>query len=135
MALINWKNEFSVSVKSFDDHHKRLIALINELHEAMLAGKHQSVIGRILGELSSYTKYHFGEEEKQMLAHKFPGYAEHKDQHDKFVKKVTDCIRDYNSGKLTITLDIMNFLRDWLKSHILGTDKKYSEFFALKKVA
>lgn len=135
MALFEWKGEFSVSVPKFDDHHKKLINLINELHEAMLKGKQQGVIGKILNSLADYTKYHFAEEEKLMVAYKYPGLVEHRAQHDAFVDKVRDCITKYETGKLAISLEVMNFLRDWLKGHILQTDKKYTAFFAEKKVA
>ncbi|MBI1910689.1 MAG: hemerythrin family protein [Deltaproteobacteria bacterium] len=135
MVLFQWKNDYSVNVRQFDNHHKKLIDLINSLHDSMLTGKHQIVIGKILKDLLDYTRYHFGEEEKLMINHKFSGYAEHKSQHDKFVAKVCECIQRYESGALTMTIDLMNFLRDWLKSHILGTDKKYSEFFNSKNVA
>lgn len=135
MALFSWKDEFSVKVKKFDEHHKRLIDHINELHGAMLKGQQQAVIGKTLKALADYTKYHFGEEEKLMTGFGYPGLAEHKAQHDAFVEKVRESIVKYEAGKLALSIDVMNFLRDWLKGHILQTDKKYSEFFNAKKVA
>ena len=135
MALIQWKEDFTVQVKAFDTHHKRLIDLINGLHDSMLTGKHQETLGKTLKELHDYTRYHFGEEERLMTQHGFEGYRAHKLQHDNFVAKVQECIRKYETGRLTMTIDIMNFLRDWLKDHIFGTDKRYSGFFGSRGVA
>lgn len=135
MALFNWKDEYSVKVTKFDDHHKKLVNLINDLHDAMLKGQQQTVIGSTLKALADYTKYHFGEEEKLMVAYNYPGLGEHRAQHDAFVEKVRDSIAKYEAGKLALSIEVMNFLRDWLKGHILQTDKKYTEFFNARKVA
>ena len=32
------------------------------------------------------------------------------------------------AGKSMMSVDLMHFLKDWLMVHILGTDKKYSEY-------
>ncbi len=39
MPLVKWDPSFSVKVTVCDDHHKKLFAIINTLHEAMLAGQ------------------------------------------------------------------------------------------------
>ncbi|MFQ5735389.1 MAG: bacteriohemerythrin [Thermodesulfobacteriota bacterium] len=135
MAFMEWSDELSVGVDTFDGHHKRLIELINKLHEAMRAGKGKDVVSGVLKSLRDYTQYHFSQEEKKMIALNFSGYLEHKGQHDNFVGKVDDCIAQYESGSTTITLKLMNFLMDWLRGHIMGTDKKYQSLFAEKNVA
>ena len=34
MPIMKWNNELSVNIKEIDDQHKRLIDLINILHDA-----------------------------------------------------------------------------------------------------
>ena len=29
---------------------------------------------------------------------------------------------------MTISIEVMNFLKDWLSNHILGSDKRYGPF-------
>ena len=64
MALMVWDNSFSVNVKEIDAQHQKLIALINDLHDAMKTGKAKDVLGKILSDLTDYTVYHFGNEER-----------------------------------------------------------------------
>jgi hemerythrin len=57
---------------------------------------------------------------------------EHLMEHKKFVDKIKTFKNDFENNKIGLSLQIMNFLSDWLKKHILETDKKYSDFFISK---
>jgi len=129
MALFLWNDEFSVKVGTFDGHHKRLIDLINQLHDAMSSGKGREVIGKIVNSLIEYTKYHFGEEERLMTKYVYDGLPVHKIEHQKFVDKVSDLKAKLDKGDMSVTMETMRFLKEWLSKHILETDKKYSGFF------
>ena len=126
---MNWNEDLSVRVGEIDSQHKKLIQLINTLHDAMKAGQAKQVLETTLQELASYAVYHFQAEEKYMQQFKYPGYLSHKLKHDAFVKKVTGFQADYQAGKLGLSLDLMNFLKDWVTTHIRETDKKYSDTF------
>lgn len=39
MSLIQWDDNLSVNISTFDNQHKKLILMINELHEAMAQGQ------------------------------------------------------------------------------------------------
>jgi len=129
MPLFPWSDDLSVKVTLIDDQHKKLIALINTLHDAMRAGEGKQVLEKTLKELADYTVYHFQTEEKYMQQFHYPTYLQHKAQHDAFVKKVADFQKEYEAGHLGISLDLMKFLRDWVENHIKSTDKNYSALF------
>jgi hemerythrin len=129
MAYIVWNEKYSVGVKEIDLQHKKLTDLINGLHDAMKEGKGKDVLARVLQDLINYAASHFATEEKYMTQFKYPAYPAHKGEHEKFVKKVLDLQKDFNSGTAVMTLEVMNFLKDWLFNHIQGTDKKYGPFF------
>ncbi len=124
MALIEWNNNYSVSVGEMDTQHKKLIALINNLHEAMKTGKAKDIMGAILNELIAYTKTHFAEEEAYMQKINFSELAKQKEAHSAFVKKISEAQKGYTEGK-TISIDLLNFLNKWLIEHIVNMDKKY----------
>jgi hemerythrin len=50
-------------------------------------------------------------------------------EHEAFVRKVSDFVDDLNEARLSLSISVMNFLRDWLKNHIMVVDKKYVELF------
>lgn len=129
MALMNWTDDLSVRVQEIDDQHRKLIQQINTLHEAMKTGQAKQTLEATLQELAAYAVYHFQTEEKYMQQFGYPGYLTHKMKHDAFVKKVVAFQGDYKAGRLELSLDLMNFLKDWVSTHIRETDKQYSEAF------
>jgi len=135
MALITWSNDLSVSIKKFDEEHKKLITMINDLHMAMGSGNGKDVLGPVLARLVDYTKTHFAAEEELMQKHGYPGYVSHKALHDGLTRQVIDLQNKFGEGKVLITVQVMNFLKDWLSSHIINTDKKYSHYLNSKGVA
>jgi hemerythrin len=129
MALITWSDKYSLQIDEIDDQHKKLVSMINELHDAMMHAKSKEVSLDIINKMADYTKYHFSVEEKYMKKFDYPDYNVHKLLHDQFIQKVTVFKREYESGKNGLNFEILNFLKDWLVSHIQGSDKKYVPFF------
>ena len=128
MALFAWNNGYSVNVQEIDNQHKVLVDIINKLHDSMKVGKGKEVIGEILDELVTYTVFHFGHEEKLFSGNGYSDTNRHKAEHKKLIEQVQNLQNDFKSGKTLITMEIMNFLKDWLSNHIMVTDKKYSSY-------
>jgi hemerythrin-like metal-binding protein len=134
MALIQWKDEYSVGINSIDQQHKIWIGLINKLHEAMGKGEGKKVLGDIYEEIVEYTKTHLKNEEVLFEKYGYSDTAAHKMVHSKLTNQVLDKQKEFNEGKSVITMDVMNFLKSWLIDHIQNTDKKYSAFLISKGV-
>jgi hemerythrin len=134
MALVTWNNSYNVNIKTFDSQHKQLFDLINQLHDSMMVGKGKEVMGDVLKSLMSYTKTHFSEEERLLKLHKYPEYDRQVKEHEVFVQQIADLQKKHAAGNAAITLTTLNFLRDWLQTHINGDDKKYSSFLNTKGV-
>lgn len=124
MALIIWKEAYSVNIAEIDNQHKKLIELINNLHDAMITGKAKEEMSKILSGLVDYTLYHFATEEKIFDQYDFPGSKAHKKQHSDLIEQVAALQKKHEDGERVLTIDVMNFLRDWLNDHIMGSDKK-----------
>lgn len=128
MPLILWDNDqFSTRISIIDEQHKRLVEMINALHEAMLNRKGTPAIQDVLAQAIDYTVYHFGTEEKLMEEHHYPGLEKHRTQHNKFKEKVLE-FKNNLSTTPTVTLEFSHFLRGWLLEHIMVSDKDLGIF-------
>jgi len=129
MALIDRDDSFSVNVAEIDRQHQKLIAMINEFHDAMKQGQGKDASGTIINNMFNYTATHFKTEEQYFDRFGYPEKANHKQEHAAFVQEVSDFKDGFAQGKLGLSLDMMNYLSDWLQNHIKRSDKKYSQFF------
>jgi hemerythrin len=132
MAYFTWSSIYSVGNHEMDSQHKVLIDLINRMHEAMRTGKGSSELGGIFKEMVNYAQFHFSAEEKLLITAAFPDYAKQKAEHDSFIKKQKDFEAQYKAGKLALSIEVLNFLREWLTGHIQVEDKKYSPYLKAK---
>jgi hemerythrin len=134
MGFITWNNHYSVNVREIDEQHKKLIALANQLYDAMRAGKGPDALDPVLHELVDYTAYHFECEERLLLQHGYPEHDEHKEQHDSLAEKTRQFMEDFTRGQGSRSMDVMLFLSNWLNIHILEVDKRYATFLIDKGV-
>ena len=123
--LIIWNENYSVGYEEIDNQHQKLVELINELYASFKQGEANDLIEKILTEMINYTDYHFKTEEKYFEKYNYSDAQTHINQHKSFVEQVTKFFDDFKEGSVTISYDVMNFLRDWLINHIQGSDKKF----------
>jgi len=125
MPLVTWDETYSVRIKRLDEQHQKLFALLNALHDAMRQGRGQTIVQDTLRELATYTVSHFQAEEELMRKSNYPGLAAHQAEHQRFVAKVRQLSEDVQAGR-HVSIDLVNFVRDWLPQHIQRTDRSYS---------
>ena len=129
MAIVTWDDSLSVKMNDIDDQHKKLFVLINEVHQAMSTGKGNEIMGHVMGELLKYTRDHFAYEEKMLKRIGYPKLAEHHKVHVYLTDQVNQLNEKIKAGKPLSPISVSNFLKDWLKSHILKVDMHYSKYY------
>ena len=128
MPLLTWNNKYSVGVAAMDSQHTQLFSMVNDLHAAMMQGKALPVTGPLLRKLAEYTQRHFSAEEALMSSKNYPEFAKHKAEHVALTKQVSEFAARFEKGETTLSLQLMNFLRDWLTNHIQKEDQKYGKY-------
>lgn len=73
MALIEWPPALELGVEQMDGQQGQLVRILNELHQAMLAGSQPRDLMHVMEELFLYTKYHSTAEERLMAEPAIPG--------------------------------------------------------------
>jgi len=133
--MFDWNNSYAIGIASIDAQHRILFELSGKLHQAMSAGQGKAAVGPILERLLEYTKAHFAHEERLLRLHDYPDLAAHKAQHDALTKQVADFSAKFKSGQAAITVQLLQFLKNWLVDHIKGCDMKYAPHLATRAVA
>jgi hemerythrin len=126
MPFANWNDSYSVKVQRLDDEHKKLFDIINQLHEGMKAGRGKDVLQNVIDQLLRYTEQHFKSEEGLLQQAGYPELTTHMALHQQFVSKIKGFSKDFQSGAAAISVDMLEYLRNWLAQHIQGTDHQYS---------
>jgi len=127
MALIQWTDELSVQIDSIDAQHKKLVDIINAMHEAMQVGKANDFMRRILADLTAYTQDHFAYEERLFKRHGYAQAAVHHDSHAILIEQLKELQGQMEQGR-AISIKVFSFLKKWLSEHILKEDRQYSQF-------
>jgi len=133
--MFEWNPQYSVNISSIDGQHQNLFRMAGDLHAAMSAGQGKPALVKTLDRLVQYTKVHFAHEERLMSLHRYPDMAAHVAEHRALTKQVVAFQTDFESGKALITIQVLQFLKNWLKHHIAESDQKYAPFLKERAVA
>ena len=129
MNMLNFNDDMKVNIKHIDEQHKTLVNTFNKLADAMKTKSGSDILGDILDELHKYANYHFSTEEELFKKYNYPDAAEHIDEHMYYTDKANKFIRNFKENKkLGLSVDVFNFMTDWIVKHIKKTDKEYSAF-------
>ena len=132
--VFRWTEAYSVHIAHLDKQHQGLFGTVDELNQAMAAGKGNEALVPILWKLLDYAQVHFAAEESLMKEHDFPGLSTHRAQHEMFRTNVAAFLEDHKAGKRGVPVTLMFFLQSWLKDHVQNFDKQYSGFLNARGV-
>ena len=132
--LMPWGDDFKLGIASIDEQHRELVRMVNHLHQALKSRTGAKESGRILAELAGYSVSHFAHEEDLFATHAYPDRAAHEKTHKDLVEKITAFKTQFDQGKAGLSMELMEFLTNWLRHHILEVDKAYVPYLQDKGV-
>jgi hemerythrin len=95
MALLHWKDHYSVGIEAVDHEHKELIDLINRLHDELAAKGAAASVETFLGDVFKAISAHFALEERFMREHGYDQLASHKADHERLLDEIRAIMDDF----------------------------------------
>jgi hemerythrin len=130
---ITWREEYSVGLPDVDHEHRVLIAMINELAEALGPQTPRERIVGALGEICSRIAAHFALEEREMRGLRYVGLGEHKRDHERLLEDILDIMADVESpGRYDPAL-LERRLSAWFTEHFRTHDAKLHHWLAARR--
>ncbi len=129
--MYEMKEEYYTGIEFIDQEHAKLFSICNEAYELLtndfISDKYDYIL-RVLQELKNYTKYHFQHEEEYMISIGYKRLLSQKVDHDDFIEKLGGFDMDsIDENQKTSLLELLDFLNEWLVSHIYKKDKLIAE--------
>ncbi|MBU3916292.1 bacteriohemerythrin, partial [bacterium] len=134
VSLFQWRDEYSVQVHKMDKQHQKLFSIGEKLSSAIDSTNMKPMIERALEFLVDYTKVHLTEEEALMALYNYPELDSHRKKHKKLTEQVLELQAQYKKDSVKLDATFFDFFRDWIITHILAEDRKYSGFLNSKGV-
>ena len=124
MALLEWKDGYSVGIEAVDHEHRELISLINRLHDELTAGASSCSIAAFLGEIYKAISAHFALEERFMRESGYDQLFEHKGAHEELLEEIREIMDGYESDPDGRSARLSRELDSWFSLHFHTHDAR-----------
>lgn len=124
MALLQWKDSYSVGIAAVDHEHREMIDLINRLHDALTAGAGALTVAGFLGEIYKAISAHFALEERFMREHDYDQLKEHKQDHERLLDEIRDIMESYEADPAGSSRRLSAQLEAWFTIHSKTHDSR-----------
>ncbi|MFV0420954.1 bacteriohemerythrin [Oleidesulfovibrio sp.] len=136
MKQLQFDDSMKIGIASLDAQHEELTAIINELYYAYMQGTHREVLCGLITRVNDYAHEHFELERRYMepFVFEMPDYMAHMDEHRAFFTDAIGFLLRYLEEDTAITAEMLDFLLDWWKNHIMKRDKEMGRFLRSRGV-
>lgn len=121
-----------VAMDFMNSEHEEFVRLLNKAEQKLLMG---GKFGKHLKRLYKHCVEHFAHEEAEMLAHNFPPYPMHKQEHERVLALFREQMEHYeNTQDDEAALEfIEETVPQWFIMHLNTMDKVTAQFLSQRK--
>ena len=132
MTWIKWEPALELGHEAMDADHRQLVALVNQLANAVVNNLGKAAYDALLDDLIVHTRAHFGMEEQLMAACSYPDADEHRAVHAKLIKDALEYRAKFDSSAEP-SVSLLYFFDQWLTRHILSSDRELARYLTASR--
>ena len=112
-----------------DSDHERVVALINQLVQAISGGEGGDVCARLLAQLIDDTALHFERENRLMVQCAYPDAAAHMAEHAKLLNEAMELKAWLSEAppEAAAAASLLRFLENWWLEHVPAYDQALAD--------
>lgn len=124
MALIEWREEYSIGIPGVDYEHQQLINLINAVSEGLGDASDKTSIISVLGDIYGSISAHFALEERWMEQHNYDDYKSHQADHERLLDEIGEITDEVEASTEFDTELLRKRLNNWFLTHFKSHDAR-----------
>jgi len=124
-----WTTEHCVGLPSIDEQHRILLDCISLIQEAVSKRAACSTIQPVLGQLENFARLHFAYEESSMRSCRYPGLAEHAEEHLRCMSDLNDLLEASHLAEVSERLIVP--IENRLLEHIMNSDRQFASWLGV----
>ena len=127
---IEWNEKLATGNSNIDNQHQELFRRFDTLLAACNQRKGKEEVYNLLLFLGDYVKTHFSMEEALQKSNNYPGYPDHKREHDGFIlelQKLEEQLQ-LEGASFPLVIQTNQTMVSWLIKHINARDKEMALF-------
>jgi len=117
MALLQWKDQYSVGIEAVDHEHRELIDLINRLYEELTTRRSKDAVEAFFGDIFRGISAHFALEERFMKEHRYERLSSHKADHERLLDEIRDIMEFARDSETLDQTELAARLDAWFSRH------------------
>jgi len=123
MPIIEWEESMSIGLYLIDEQHRELVALINNIHDAVERGASTTEVSRFIRRFYNYTVTHFQTEESLMDHETYPEYFNQVREHLDCSLRALEFHRKFIEEPDFDLKEFLSYIVEWFVHHTTGIDQ------------